>query len=1083
MKKVSAISGVLILAFCLYNSISPIKPIYESNTYYEDDGFYEKEEPKTDSPDEFAKYAKEITTMVGKDDSGYPLGYKVRELKKARRNKSSLRTKAIDWMERGPGNVSGRTRGLIIHPDDPSGRTWIAGSASGGVWKTENAGLNWVNLTPDLPNLATTVVAMSPANTSIIYIGTGEGFFNSGSVTGDGIFKSVDEGQTWQQIVTSTDIVALQNVNRIIVDPENPDIVLACGNGFPPFHSGIFRSVDGGLSWEEVFTASARVQHLIADPTDFNIQYASINTQGIIKSIDGGQTWAGTGNGLSSTGRIELAISPSNTQRMYASVESAVSGGSSAVFISDDAGANWNLVGPVVFNEITEWLGEQGWYGNSVAVNPFDEDIVYVGGINIFKADVSESVRKKPASVTGVSELGTEVFMDWINAGLNYLRGGLDTGEEWFTDHEGYPVDFENSDFRSVEIRFGPDKKQMAHRFTVGPNTGAAGDGGAGVLPIDHVYRDYVEVPFEVWDVTEDRQLMVSFRDQEGDGKWNLITRSEIDPVPGREYIFVNAVTYDPDNPDPNITTEGGHGYKTMYSMWPTLAEGATFDDTTLPESKLAINYGQLEERISEIDQITTGVGIEAAPHVDIHNIQTFSTGPGTFKLIVATDGGLYYTTEEVSPGESESEWTRAGFGFNTSQFYGVDKKAGSSNYIGGTQDNGTWISFVPDPDASTNYTAQIGGDGFDAYWSYFEPDLVIGSSQNNRFRRSEDGGMSWQAATSGLDDVGEDGAPFFSRLAGHKLLPKVLLTVGASGVWRSNNFGKSWFLNPISNKWISEVITSSQNVQFSQANSNIVWAGGGMTDQRSLHVSVNGGLEFREVKNVADTLGSISGLATHPTEPSTAYVLFSFANYGKIFRTKDIGFNWEDISGFNGGEVSTNGFPDVGVNTLLVMPNDPQTIWVGTEIGVFESNDDGASWHVLDGDLPAVSVYKLIAVDDQVIAATHGRGIWTTTIPGLQWPDGVVAGVEDELEGARIKLFPNPADSRATITFEQFRPAPLVLSLTDATGRVVYENEYRTIKESGELEINTSGLDNGMYILSLKQAEGMKSMRLIIRH
>lgn len=1079
MKKVSLISGVLIMAFCLYHSIFPVEPIFSE--YYSGEEIFEEEKPKSDSPDEYAKYFTEITTMEGKESSGYRPGYRITELEKARKSQSAMRTKATVWTERGPGNVSGRTRGLIIHPEDPSGRTWLAGSASGGVWKTENGGLNWANLTPDLPNLATTAIALSPANPEIIYAGTGEGFFNSGSVSGDGIFKSLDGGLTWQQIISSDQIVGLQNVNRIIVDPADPDILLACGNGFPPFRSGIYKSIDGGTTWEEVFTGTARVQHIIADPTDFNVMYASINNQGIIKSIDGGQTWGGSGVGLSSSGRIELAISPTNTQRLYASVESTVSGGSSAVFISDDGGESFNLVGPKVFGETAEWLGEQGWYDNAIAVHPFNEDIVYVAGIQIFKAEVSTAVRKKAASVTGVAENGTEDFMNWINAGLSYLRGGLDTGEEWFTDHEGFPIDISSSDYRSVEIRFGPGKAQMAHRFTVGLTSGAGADGGAGVIPADHSYMDYVEVPFEIWDITDDRQLMVSFRDQERDGKWNLITRSETDPVPGREYIFVNALTYDPDNPDPNVTTDGGHGYKTMYSMWPTLAEGATFDANALPESKLVINYGQLEERLSEIDQITTGGS--GSIHVDVHNIQMYSSQPGTFKMVVATDGGVYYTGEEEIPGEGGDDWTRAGFGFNTSQFYGVDKKANESNYVGGTQDNGTWITFVPDPDANSNYIQQIGGDGFDTYWSYFEPDLVIGSIQNNRFQRSVDGGSSWQSATSGLDDTGENGAPFFSRIAGHKLLPKVLLTVGESGIWRSNNFGESWWSSPITNKWISGEISSSHNIQFSLANPNIIWAGGGMTADRNLHVSVNGGLEFRLVDNIADTLGSISGIATHPTEPSTVYVLFSFPNFGKVFRSRDIGFSWEDISGFDGGEESTNGFPDVGIHTLLVLPHEPQTIWVGTEIGIFESTDDGESWHILDGDIPAVSIYKLIAVDDQVIAATHGRGIWTTTLSGLQWPIGVVAGVDDELEGVSLTLYPNPADSRVSIQYEQLQPGPLVVSIMEASGKTVYSQNYRITSEQGELDLDTSGLANGLYVMTLRQGQGSRSTRLLVQH
>ncbi|NNE28546.1 MAG: T9SS type A sorting domain-containing protein, partial [Saprospiraceae bacterium] len=866
----------------------------------------------------------------------------------------------------------------------------------------------------------------------------------------------------------------------IIVDPADPDIVLACGNGFPPFQSAIYRSIDGGSTWEIVFNGTARVQQIIADPADFNIQYATINGQGIVKSTDTGLTWAGTGLGLSASGRIELTISPSNPQRMYAAAQSALSGGSTAAFMSDDGGETWQVLGPEDTTTTIEWLGEQGWYNNSLAVHPFNPDIVYVGGVDMFRAEITTTVRDKPATVTGVSEEGTDVFMDWINAGLSFLRGGLGTGVEWFEEHDGFPMDFSIADYRTVEIRFGPGKKQMAHRFTVPPNSGNGGDGGAGVVPADHLYQNYVEVPFEVWDVDENRQLMVSFRDQERDGKWNLIERSESDPVPGREYIFVNSVTYDPDNPSADITTAGGHGYKTIYCMWPTLAEGATFDEAALPESKLTINYGTIEERVSNIEQITTNDEV----HVDIHNIQTFSTQSGSFKMIVATDGGLYSSKEEANPGESDDDWSSAIFGYNTVQFYGVDKKPNTLNYIGGTQDNGTQITTVANPGPDAIYSRKIGGDGFEVVWSYFEPDLVMGGLQNNRLRRSTDGGLIWNDITDGLDDVGDELAPFFTRLTGHKLLPRTVLTLGKSGIWRTNDFGETWNLRPMTNKWISgDVITSAHRVEFSLADPQIIWAGGGMTSDRNLHVSVNGGISYRIATNVADTIGSISGLATHPFQDSTAYALFSFRNYGKIFRTKDLGVTWEDISGFDGGEESSTGFPDVEINTLLVLPHEPETIWVGSEIGIVESTDNGESWHLLDGDLPAVSIYELIAVDDQVVAATHGRGIWTTTLSGLQWPIDVVAGIEDELNQNSFSIYPNPADLNTSLQFEALNPGPMVLRLIDETGRVVLERNYNNANGKNEFALNTSKLANGVYIINLQQNRTKISRRLVVRH
>ena len=109
----------------------------------------------------------------------------------------------------------------------------------------------------------------------------------------------------------------------------------------------------------------------------------------------------------------------------------------------------------------------------------------------------------------------------------------------------------------------------------------------------------------------------------------------------------------------------------------------------------------------------------------------------------------------------------------------------------------------------------------------------------------------------------------------------------------------------------------------------------------------------------------------------------FSVFSQPKILRTTDLGRTWTDLSGFEGQpEVSTNGFPNVAVYDLLVMPHDEDIIWVGTDIGLFESRDGGQSWLLADNGLPAVSVWQMQVVDDQIVVATFGRGIWTTDLP-----------------------------------------------------------------------------------------------------
>ncbi len=176
--------------------------------------------------------------------------------------------------------------------------------------------------------------------------------------------------------------------------------------------------------------------------------------------------------------------------------------------------------------------------------------------------------------------------------------------------------------------------------------------------------------------------------------------------------------------------------------------------------------------------------------------------------------------------------------------------------------------------------------------------------------------------------------------------------------------------------------VTSQHNVEVSLANENIIWAGAAMSEVNGwkIFVSEDQGENFNSVTEFpdADLSGFISGIATHPTEDSTAYLLFSFPGEPKVLRTKDLGVTWEDLSGFVGNTASSNGFPDVVTHSLVVIPDEPNTIWFVTDIGIFESNDDGATWHYADNGLPAVSVYDMFAQDDEIVIATHGRGIWT---------------------------------------------------------------------------------------------------------
>jgi len=194
---------------------------------------------------ELEKFFTGIKVPFGETVSKEPINNLMREYHKLKKLKNASET--VEWITRGPSNVGGRSRGLIIDPDDPEYNTWYVGSATGGVWKTTDRGKTWVCLTNELPYQATTTLAMAMSNTNIIYMGTGESFPGSMQTTGGGIFKSTDKGNTWNQLEATSSSEDFRYINRIIVDPDDEDIVLAITQ------TGIFKTTDGG-------TKSMRVQ-------------------------------------------------------------------------------------------------------------------------------------------------------------------------------------------------------------------------------------------------------------------------------------------------------------------------------------------------------------------------------------------------------------------------------------------------------------------------------------------------------------------------------------------------------------------------------------------------------------------------------------------------------------------------------------------------------------------------------------------------------------------------------------------------------------------------------------------------------
>jgi len=775
---------------------------------------------KEENPGALLEAIKEIKTAY--DGTTYSPDYKTKELIKAESRKSLLKSSGINetlpWIERGPGNVSGRTQQVLVDPADASGNTWFAATVGGGIWKTSDAGSTWENKTPALSTLSTTCIAVAASNHNIMYAGTGMGFGRVVDLAGSGVWKSTDHGETWFQLQSTANNELLAAINRIVVDPNNENVVLVCSNddytSFGPNggerKSGIFRTSDGGNTWTQVYdpdislgtATDNRIQQIIANPQNFNTLYAAVNEVGVIKSTNGGLTWfvsannfalpqdigqnEGTYQGIST--RVELAISPTDTSRIYAAVERPF--GVADLYMSKNAGSTWALVNDT--GNDPNWFATggasgavaytAGWFNNTIAVSPYNTDVVFVGGVEIYRININS-----------------------INS-----------------------------------------------------------------------------------------------------------TRT------------------------------------------------------------------------------TTKIASTQQAHADHHDLKIIPVNQSTnqFKILNANDGGVAISNN------GGNTWTQI-TGIGSTQFYGVDKKPGEDAYIGGAQDNGTWLS-PNNTNLNSVWSHVIGGDGFEAAWNYDNPKLLIGDSQNGNYSRSTDGGFSWAA----IPDAKAGTAPFISKIASSDIDADLVFTVGSTGIKRSDDFGASWTLTALGTNWLG--YRAFDNAEISIADPQIVWATSRLDfksfigKKGGIHVSSDGGLSFTEVsQNFPSTVTESSGLGFDPFDRNTAYVLFSAAGTPKILKTTDLGQTWTDISGFSSpaGQLnksaifnsSSNGFPDVATYALLVMPYNTNIIWVGTEIGLFISEDGGATWNIADNGLPRVGIFQMFIQDRQVVVTTYGRGVWTVNLPELE--------------------------------------------------------------------------------------------------
>jgi photosystem II stability/assembly factor-like uncharacterized protein len=288
----------------------------------------------------------------------------------------------LEWRSIGPANMGGRTTDVEGVPGNPN-VVYVA-TASGGLWKTINGGMNWTPIFERQNTISIGDIALEPNNPEVIYVGTGEANTRNSMSFGDGVYKSTDGGKTWQHLGLKDS----ERISRIVINPMNTNMVYvgALGHAFAPNEErGVFMSSDGGKIWQKTLYIDNKhgVADLDIDPSNPNILYAAMwhferkpwthesgsENGGVFKSIDGGRTWKKLTNGLPKLlGRIGVKVAPSSSNIVYVMAESK----DGALYRSDDRGESFKMV-----SKEASKIVSRGFYYTDLRVDPIDENRVY----------------------------------------------------------------------------------------------------------------------------------------------------------------------------------------------------------------------------------------------------------------------------------------------------------------------------------------------------------------------------------------------------------------------------------------------------------------------------------------------------------------------------------------------------------------------------------------------------------------------------------------------------------------------------------------------------------------------------------
>jgi len=776
-----------------------------------------------------------------------------------------------------------------------------------------------------------------------------------------------------------------------------------------------------------------RINCIAFHPTDANTYWVGVAQGGVWKTTNSGQTWTPLTDDLPILRISDIAIDPNNPDNMYISVGDYAyvdvalslddrkrhSHYGIGVYKSNNGGASWTPTG--LTYQLTQLDGSL--------------------------------MRRVYVDPTNSSKL--------VAAGIGGVWTSADAGTNWT----------QTSDSMIRDLKMDPNNSNVLYAATAylgNSMTGSAGimkstDFGAtwtllntGIPPVGSIIRLEMAIAptnsNHIYAVASDVQsgFYGIYSSIDGGITWTFSTAGGINILDWGDGTSVGGqgrydLTILVDPVDDNKIYVGG------VNLWGSTDGGATFNGMSLWYD----GYGD---------------GIHADQHQLKHN-------PLDGKFYLCNDGGLIRTDQLLIgswvdafniPGyEWPTVWEYNSDGMQTSSFYRVGLSEGNSgNFSAGAQDNSTYSN------NGGNWSNLFGGDGMNTQLHPTDPDIIYGSSQYGRILYSDNGGATYGQMASPSFEDGEWVTPFMLEPGNSN---KVY--AGFGNLYEStpgNNFVNA--LSSFNDLPGGSVPTPISHFNVAQSNPDYLYVA-----KRIYHsygqlsefwVSENGGGTWENRTNGLPDDMYFSFVEVDANDPLNAWVVVAGFEPGKhVYQTEDAGLTWTNV---------TYDLPNLPVNCIVHVDNSLyNTIYVGTDIGVYYRNDTTSSWTPYNLNLPNVIIGDLDIHygDNALYAATFGRGVWKTELIAETIDD---SGLEDLLGAVSLNLYPNPNGGAFSLTIDGANSAQLEMEIIDIMGSVVQSTELQL--QEGKFHQNFDfKLSSGMYFVKVFKGTQMQTIRFVV--